>query len=311
MADSTDVTMVDAPAGQPIVHGVSADTTAEFTMVEAQSAQPPVNSAPDNDSDATIDASAVPVRVGAPCTPPGFPSPSEGTNIFPPRLAPWSPFSSPGPSTGTLAVIANQQEIESERSAEDQQDVDLHHTHHDGQSIQSQHRQASQGGEDGEVAGPATNPAAATKRNTTQEARTKAERIMGEGAESHADGPCRACIKGRQNCVVNKKVSDGNTCARCARYKELCSHQQTAKGRQIKDEGQPRLQPCSSCLKKIQQGVPVLCYEAGPGLSRLGTACSQCLIDGTPDSCAANKNPRKSRGEKKKKAKARQGTAPS
>ncbi|KAK4207275.1 hypothetical protein QBC37DRAFT_406375 [Rhypophila decipiens] len=136
----------------------------------------------------------------------------------------------------------------------------------------------------------------------TQQAHKKSLLILGEGATTHPDKKCIKCRPGNHECIVNPAVSNGNTCARCAKNKEKCSHQQVAEGRFIREHGRPaRDGPCQHCKDRANLGMPAECYQADPTDKtqvKYGTACSQCCIDGTKDTCSANE----SQGKRKEKA---------
>ncbi|KAM7203667.1 hypothetical protein V8F20_003962 [Naviculisporaceae sp. PSN 640] len=194
----------------------------------------------------------------------------------PPPFGGRSPCSSPGPTTGPLAQTENQQEAENEDNAVSQN-------------------------EEQSTAEPASSSTRASARNTTLEARAKGDKIT-NGGTTHPDGKCVNCAKRGHACIVNPAVCKGNTCARCASLKEKCSHQQKEEGHFIRANGRTLPQPCTNCAKKAQQGLAVTCKQAGMvWAKKMGTACCECLIDGTPNCCSVNEKPKKKKNRASKK----------
>ncbi|KAM7184435.1 hypothetical protein V8F33_012996 [Rhypophila sp. PSN 637] len=151
---------------------------------------------------------------------------------------------------------------------------------------------------------PAPVPGSPSVPLRTQQAHNKSLLILGEGSTTHPDKKCTKCRPGNYECIVNKAVGNGNTCARCARNKEKCSHQQVAEGKFIREHGRPaRDGPCQNCKERAKLGRPAECYQADPTDKtqlKYGTACSQCCIEGTKDSCSLNQNQRKKNGKHRK-----------
>ncbi|KAM7203665.1 hypothetical protein V8F20_003960 [Naviculisporaceae sp. PSN 640] len=198
-----------------------------------------------------------------------------------PPFGPWSPFSSPGPTRLPATSFDTEQDVNGPDA---------------GHQSDSEHQPDAEGQDDqvepntqvaGAVATSTTATARNRNRNQNQETRNKAQKTL-EGGHHHPNGPCEICRKANQMCIVNNNVSGGNTCVVCAVRKEKCSHQRKEEGRKIRREGRAMHQPCGNCTKKIKQGLPAECYQAGPRMEKkLGTACSQCMIDGTHKTCSA------------------------
>lgn len=128
----------------------------------------------------------------------------------------------------------------------------------------------------------------------TRAAHEKGAAILGPGAGPHPRGPCLRCLKGNHRCVVNPDVGNGNTCFRCAKNKEKCSHQEYIDGQWIRENGNPATRQCEQCVDKASRGLPAECYQADEAHDdKYSKACSRCHMDGTKKACSLKKKPKK------------------
>jgi len=120
----------------------------------------------------------------------------------------------------------------------------------------------------------------------TQKAKARAHEINTNGRP--ATSKCAQCVKNDSECITWDQT--GLSCGHCVGLKQKCGFVMADEGRQIRTEGVPAPNPCAQC---VQKGTPAECYQPNPRQAvKLGTACSECQMEGARQTCSINERPR-------------------